>query len=77
MTSLVQIVGNVPSVAGKFDYAVPESLAEKIGVRHLVIVPFGKQTLQDVVCVSVLLSLHSLCAQIEECLHDRGIKKLA
>ncbi|HXD10879.1 MAG TPA: primosomal protein N' [Anaerolineales bacterium] len=49
MTSFVQIVVNVPSVAGIFDYAVPQSLAGKIGVGHLVIVPFGKQTAQGVV----------------------------
>ena len=49
MISFVQIVVNVPSVAGIFDYAVPESLAGKIGVGHLVIVPFGKQTAQGVV----------------------------
>ena len=49
MTAFVQIVVNVPSVAGIFDYAVPESLAGKIGVGHLVIVPFGKQTAQGVV----------------------------
>lgn len=49
MTSFVQIAVNVPSVAGIFDYAVPESLAGKIGVGHLVIVPFGKQTAQGVV----------------------------
>jgi primosomal protein N' (replication factor Y) len=49
MTSFVQIVVNVPSVAGIFDYAVPEALAGKIGVGHLVIVPFGKQTAQGVV----------------------------
>ena len=49
MTSFVQIVVNVPSVAGIFDYAVPESLAGKVGVGHLVIVPFGKQTVQGVV----------------------------
>jgi len=49
MTSFVQIVVNVPSVAGIFDYVVPESLAGRIGVGHLVIVPFGKQTAQGVV----------------------------
>jgi primosomal protein N' (replication factor Y) len=49
MTSFVQIVVNVPAIAGVFDYAVPESLAEKVGVGHLVIVPFGKQTVQGVV----------------------------
>jgi len=49
MTTFVQIVVNVPSVAGIFDYAIPDSLAGKIGVGHLVIVPFGKQTAQGVV----------------------------
>jgi len=49
MTPFVQIVVNVPSVAGIFDYAIPESLLGKVGVGHLVIVPFGKQTAQGVV----------------------------
>ena len=49
MTTFVQIVVNVPAVSGIFDYAVPESLLGKIGVGHLVIVPFGKQTVQGVV----------------------------
>ena len=49
MSSFVQIVVNVPAIAGVFDYAVPESLAGRVGVGHLVIVPFGKQTVQGVV----------------------------
>src|SRR5258707_6797747 len=49
MPSFVQIVVNVPSVTGIFDYAIHESLLGKIGVGHLVIVPFGKQTAQGVV----------------------------
>ena len=49
MTPFVQIVVNVPAVTGVFDYSVPESLAGKVGVGHLVIVPFGKQTVQGVV----------------------------
>lgn len=49
MTSFVQIVVNVPAIAGVFDYSVPESLAGRVGVGHLVIVPFGKQTVQGVV----------------------------
>ena len=50
MTAFVQIVVNVPSVAGIFDYAVPAAgLAGNVGVGHLVIVPFGKQTVQGVV----------------------------
>ena len=49
MTTFVQIVVNVPAVSGIFDYAVPESLAGRVGVGHLVIAPFGKQTVQGVV----------------------------
>lgn len=49
MTSFVQIVVNVPAIAGVFDYAVPEFLVGRVGVGHLVIVPFGKQTVQGVV----------------------------
>ncbi|NWG07970.1 MAG: primosomal protein N' [Chloroflexi bacterium] len=49
MTVFVQIVVNVPAVAGVFDYAVPESLAGRVGVGHLVIIPFGKQSVQGVI----------------------------
>src|SRR5215212_9799330 len=49
MTTFVQIVVNVPAVSGTFDYAIPESLLGQIGVGHLVIAPFGKQTVQGVV----------------------------
>src|SRR5512144_304662 len=49
MTSFVQIVVNVPAVSGIFDYSVPESLLGQVGVGHLVIAPFGKQTVQGVV----------------------------
>ena len=49
MTTFVQIVVNVPAVSGIFDYSVPESLIGKVGVGHLVIAPFGKQTVQGVV----------------------------
>ena len=49
MTTFVQIVVNVPAVSGIFDYAVPESLIGKLGIGHLVIVPFGNQTVQGVI----------------------------
>ncbi len=49
MTAFVQIVVNVPAVSGVFDYAIPPSLAGKVGLGHLVIVPFGSQTVQGVV----------------------------
>src|SRR5512147_998880 len=49
MSTFVQIVVNVPSVSGIFDYAIPESLLGQVGVGHLVVAPFGKQTVQGVV----------------------------
>ncbi len=49
MTTFVQIVVNVPAVSGTFDYAVPNSLLGQISVGHLVVAPFGKQTVQGVV----------------------------
>ncbi|HKI53736.1 MAG TPA: hypothetical protein VJ987_06395, partial [Anaerolineales bacterium] len=49
MTSFVQIVVNIPAVSGVFDYSVPESLVGEVGVGYLVIVPFGKQTVQGVI----------------------------
>jgi primosomal protein N' (replication factor Y) len=48
MDTFVQIVVNVPAVSGIFDYAVPATLLGKIGVGHLVVAPFGKQTVQGV-----------------------------
>jgi len=49
MKSFVQIAVNVPSVAGVFDYEVPDELAGEAGVGQLVIVPFGKQRVQGVI----------------------------
>jgi primosomal protein N' (replication factor Y) len=49
MTTFVQIVVNIPAVSGIFDYAIPESLLGQVGVGHLVIAPFGKQTVQGVI----------------------------
>ena len=49
MTTFVQIVVNVPAVSGIFDYSLPASLLGKVGAGHLVIAPFGKQTVQGVV----------------------------
>ena len=49
MTTFVQIVVNVPAVSGIFDYSVPDPLLGKVGVGHLVVAPFGRQTVQGVV----------------------------
>lgn len=45
--SFVQVAVNVPSVAGVFDYAVPEDFQAAAG--QLVTVPFGRQTTQGVI----------------------------
>ncbi len=49
MALFIQIVVNVPSVAGVFDYAIPDELAGDIGIGYLVTVPFGKQKVQGVI----------------------------
>lgn len=49
MTTFVQIVVNIPAVSGIFDYSIPDSLLGRVGVGHLVIAPFGKQSVQGVV----------------------------
>ena len=49
MSTFVQIAVNVPSLAGVFDYSIPERLAGRVVVGQLVEVPFGKQTVQGVI----------------------------
>ncbi len=49
MSPFVQVAVNVPSLAGVFDYAVPEGLAGQASVGGLAVVPFGKQTVQGVI----------------------------
>ncbi len=44
-----QVAVNVPSITGVFDYAIPKSLVGQVGIGHLVIVPFGRQTVQGVI----------------------------
>jgi primosomal protein N' (replication factor Y) len=40
---------NLPAVSGAFDYSVPPGLAGQVGIGQLVIVPFGRQTVQGVI----------------------------
>ena len=49
MSSYAQIVVNVPSVAGVFDYAIPEELTGGLGIGKLVVVSFGRQKVQGVI----------------------------
>ena len=49
MSGFVRVAVNVPSMAGVFDYAVPELLAGQVRAGSLVTAPFGKQTVQGVV----------------------------
>jgi primosomal protein N' (replication factor Y) len=49
MPEYLRIAVNVPSVAGVFDYGLPESLTGRISPGHLVLVPFGDRTAQGVV----------------------------
>jgi len=49
MSSFIQLAVNVPSIAGVFDYSIPEHLLGRISPGHFVLAPFGKQTVQGVV----------------------------
>ncbi len=49
MPTYVQIAVNVPSVTSVFDYHVPPELEGQIGQGQLVLVPFGRQTVQGIV----------------------------
>ena len=49
MTAFAQIVVNLPTVAGIYDYVLPPKLEGKAGAGSLVTVPFGKLTAQGVV----------------------------
>jgi primosomal protein N' (replication factor Y) len=45
----LRIAVNIPTITGVFDYSLPLEMEGKIGVGHLVTVPFGRQTAQGVV----------------------------
>ena len=49
MKSFARLAVNVPSLAGVFDYGVPELLEGRVQAGSLVTAPFGKQTVQGVV----------------------------
>jgi primosomal protein N' (replication factor Y) len=49
MSPFVQVAANVPTIQGVFDYSVPPDLVGHIGTASLVVVPFGRQTVQGVV----------------------------
>jgi len=49
MTIYLEVAVNVPQAVGVFHYHLPPELEEQVEVGHLVIVPFGKQTVQGVV----------------------------
>ena len=49
MTTFVRVAVNLPSLAGVFDYAVPDNLTNAIKAGNLVLAPFGKQKVHAVV----------------------------
>jgi len=49
MTVYLEIAVNVPQVSGVFHYHLPPALEGQVCPGHLVIVPFGKQTVQGIV----------------------------
>ena len=46
--AFVRVAVNVPAVSGEFDYHLPPELEGRLGVGHLVRVPFGAQMVQGV-----------------------------
>jgi primosomal protein N' (replication factor Y) len=44
-----EIIVNVPSLSSSFSYAIPEALAGRVRIGHLVTVPFGRQRTQGIV----------------------------
>ncbi len=61
---------NVPRVSGLFDYAVPEFLAGNVQPGSLVVVPFGRQTVQGVVVRGMdetdILEVKNILALVDE-----------
>jgi primosomal protein N' (replication factor Y) len=49
MTQYVEIAVNVPQVSGVFHYHLPAELEGRVIPGHLVVAPFGQQTVQGVV----------------------------
>lgn len=49
MTTFVSVAVNVPQVSGVFDYHLPPELVGQVQLGHLLLVPFGRQTVQGVV----------------------------
>jgi primosomal protein N' (replication factor Y) len=49
MTQYVEIAVNVPQVSGLYHYHLPADLEDKVSPGSLVVVPFGKQSVQGVV----------------------------
>ncbi|HEY3310276.1 MAG TPA: primosomal protein N' [Anaerolineales bacterium] len=45
----VRVAVNLPAVSGEFDYHLPPALEGLVAAGHLVLVPFGSQTVQGVV----------------------------
>jgi primosomal protein N' (replication factor Y) len=49
MTIYLEVAVNLPQVSGVFHYHLPPELEGQVGEGHLVVVPFGRQTVQGVV----------------------------
>lgn len=49
MPRFAEVAINLPQVRGTFDYHLPPHLRERVGLGHLVTVPFGSQRTQGVV----------------------------
>jgi primosomal protein N' (replication factor Y) len=49
MPLFAEIAVNIPQITGVFTYLIPQELETVLRSGHLVLVPFGKQTVQGIV----------------------------
>ena len=68
-----RVAVNVPTVHGEFDYALPPELDGRVGMGHLVRVPFGSQIAQGVVLQLVDQAAVAVTKPVQELLDPRPV----
>jgi primosomal protein N' (replication factor Y) len=73
MTTYLEIVVNVPNVAGVYHYHLPAELEGQIQPGHLVVVPFGRQRVQGLVLRQVQVPAVAETRPVEGRLDDQPV----
>jgi primosomal protein N' (replication factor Y) len=73
MTTYLEIVVNVPNVAGVYHYHLPAELEGQIQPGHLVVVPFGRQRVQGLVLRQVQDPAVAETRPVQERLDDQPV----